>query len=144
MNAGELKYPLDDSTMVILGELDIDECDALHLHFGTVKFRDWCDVSDEGCRVFGLAVDGDSESIEQFSLIDGVISAVAAAGYNLAIDRAAKFLGVDRDSLYSCIDCITQNYDPLDRWTPTPQAIADALREAGEQLNAANVEAPSA
>jgi len=74
---------------------DVDEDDELHKHFEVLQDRgelaNWMDVADEGRRIWSRMF---GEEIESYSAADGVISAVAAAGYGLAISHLAKRLGV--------------------------------------------------
>ena len=74
---------------------DVDEGDALHKHFEELQdsghLEDFVDIAKEGRRLWRRMF---KEKIEPYSPADSVISAVAAAGYALAIEHVAQRLGV--------------------------------------------------
>ncbi len=70
-----------------------DTCDLIHKHFTECsgKFETWSDVADEGLRLWNMMF---SDNIEEGSPTDGVLTGIAAAGYELAIAHVASQLGV--------------------------------------------------
>jgi hypothetical protein len=72
-----------------------DTCDLIHRHFEECesKFTNWTEIAIEGARLYGLMFE---EKVEDWSPVDGVLSGIAAAAYNLAIAKVAKQLGVTK------------------------------------------------
>ena len=79
-------------------ESDIDVLDAAHSHFTELaaSFDDWCDVSSEGERLWGVMF---GETLDKFSAEGSIISGVAAAAYELAIEEVARKLEVSAFAL---------------------------------------------
>ena len=89
---------------------DKDTGNELHIHFDNVGRWDWCEVADEGKRVYG-AMFGDE--VEDGSVIAGVISAVAAQASHGAYMAMAAALGLPAHSLRIAVATWSEKQDDL-------------------------------
>jgi len=81
---------------------DEDIHDVVHQHFdaNSARFRKWWDVSTEGCRVWHTMF---GEKFNQLSPAEAVFAGVAAAAYELALQRVANANGVTVASIKTAI-----------------------------------------
>lgn len=64
----ELAKLFTDDFQPTAGPVSDDPTDALHRHFAESRLSDWCEVSDEGCRVLRLM----GGEVEEYSPLEAV------------------------------------------------------------------------
>ena len=99
--------------------------EILHEHLQSLDQWDWCDISDEGNRAWEMAL---KIPVEEWSPIDGILSAVAAQASHGAFAAVAAALGVDARALENAIAPWYENQRDL----PPPVGIAGL----GEEISA--------
>jgi hypothetical protein len=91
--------------------------DFIYVHFSEYERWDWCEVSEEGCRVWNIMFD---EDVEAQSPADGVFGAMCACSAKGAIKAVAAALGVDAESLQNAV---AEWYDNQDQLPPPVGAM---------------------
>ena len=87
----------DKQILSALEDETIDFGDNLHRHFEDDFGRwDWCEVYEEGVRIYNLIT---GENVETFSPLSDIFAAVAAQAHNGAMSSVAAALGVDARDL---------------------------------------------
>ncbi len=76
---------------------DTDMLDDICIHFDEVNVWDWCDVADEGLRIWNIAFP--EWSAEPNSPVDAILTGVAATAAKGAYSFVAACLGVNARSL---------------------------------------------
>ena len=99
--------------------------DDLHHHFSAWGRWDWCDISDEAARVYGLMFD---VKIENDSPVDAIFSAAVAHANNMAYEAVAASLGVKAEDLRITVSVWSENQDKL-----PPPVTATRLMELVEE-----------
>jgi hypothetical protein len=82
---------------------DADYCDELHRHFKEFGGSDWIEASDEARRVYHLM---SGREVDAYSVIGGILSAVAAYAEYVAYQDVAQVLGVERQYLESAVESL--------------------------------------
>lgn len=106
---------------------DRDPGDDLHRHFEDYGRWDWCDISDEGRRVWNLMF---NDEIEEWSPQDGVFSAIAAQASHGAFAAVAAALGVDMEALRHAAAEWYENQDNLPPPVSPEQFMAKCVEAA--------------
>lgn len=94
--------------------------DDMYNHFTQMDRWDWCEISDEGKRIYGLMFD---VIVHDDSPVNDLISAVAAQASHGAIAAVAACLGVPADTLRHTVASWSENQDN----PPPPVASIDAF-----------------